>query len=233
VHKYAGRVLLIANPSCAIHCRYCFRRHFPYEDNTPGSNGWQEALAYIAADSSIHEVILSGGDPLSSNDTQLRLLIQRVEAIEHVQTLRIHTRLPVVIPERITDDFLNILLSTRLKPVMVLHINHANELSYDVCHAIQLLQQAGVRLFNQAVLLKGVNDTLLSQQQLLQALHTLDVQAYYLHQLDNVKGAQHFAVSDIDALHLLDALKATLPGYMLPKLVREIPAHSNKTALHF
>ena len=231
VHKYPGRVLLISNPSCAIHCRYCFRRHFDYQANTPSSKGWQAALDYIDSDSTIHEVILSGGDPLSSNDSQLTALIKNINTISHVETLRIHSRIATIMPERITNELLNLLSNNRLNVVMVLHINHANELSYDAVYAIEQLQQAGIRLLNQSVLLKNINDTVDRQVDLLKALHQIKVGAYYLHQLDTVKGAQHFAVRDHDALMLFQQLESLLPGYMLPKLVREIPQHQHKTAL--
>ena len=221
IHKYHGRVLLIANPSCAIHCRYCFRRHFAYEENTPSSRDWQQALDYIANDPSIHEVILSGGDPLSSNDKQLQNLLEQLDTISHLRTLRIHTRIPVVMPERITDDFLSILQETRLHKVMVLHINHANEVSPALLEVSQLLQACGIRLLNQSVLLKAINDTVPAQKALCFALHQANIQAYYLHLLDKVNGAAHFIVSDDQAIALYKELQAQLPGYMLPKLARE------------
>lgn len=231
IHKYRGRVLLITSPACAIHCRYCFRRHFPYNENTPGQAHWQQALDYIAQDNSIHEVILSGGDPLSANDDYLQQLIRRISEIPHVRWLRLHTRLPVVIPQRITDELLTILTGSRLQTSMVLHINHANELSADVLHAVQCLQQAGIRLMNQSVLLKAVNDTVHSQQTLLEALHTHGIQAYYLHLLDAVQGAAHFHISDQQATGLYEQLRCRLPGFMLPRLVREQPYAPYKTWL--
>lgn len=233
IHKYPGRVLLISNPHCAIHCRYCFRRHFPYDENTPGREGWSEALSYIANDPSIFEVIFSGGDPLSSNDKYIAHLVQQLEKIAHIKSLRFHTRFPVVIPQRITESFLDIFRQTRLKTVMVLHINHAQEISPELTQAVGFLHQAGIRLLNQSVLLRDINDNLETQTALLKALFTLDIQAYYLHQLDKVAGASHFGVSDKQALLLYQQLEQSLPGFMLPRLVREIPSKKNKTALHF
>lgn len=223
VHKYHGRVLLIASPSCAVHCRYCFRRHFPYQANTPGLAEWQAALDYIAADDSIHEVILSGGDPLSASDAYLCRLIERLAAIDHVRYLRVHSRLPVVIPQRITDDLLAALTGTRLKPVVVVHINHANELSQDVAGALARLRVAGVRVLNQTVLLADVNDNLPAQRELLEKLHWHNIEAYYLHLLDPVAGAAHYQVDNEKALALYDRLRRQLPGFMLPHLVRETP----------
>jgi len=218
-----------ANPSCAIHCRYCFRRHFPYQENTPASKEWQEAIDYIAADSTIHEVILSGGDPLSSNDQQLEKLLKQIDAIEHVRTIRFHTRLPVVIPQRITQALLHIFQQLSKKLLMVLHINHANEISEDVRYSLSLLQAQGLRLLNQSVLLKGVNDDEQSLKALFWQLHELDIQAYYLHLLDPVKGASHFWLEDSKAQALYARLQTQLPGYMLPKLVREEAFEANKT----
>jgi EF-P beta-lysylation protein EpmB len=233
IHKYSSRVLLIANPSCAIHCRYCFRRHFDYQSNTQAKRDWSDAFRYIAKHQEVNEVVLSGGDPLSCNDDYLAFLIGQTEANSHIDTLRIHSRIPTTMPERISDSFLALLENTRLKPLLVLHINHANELSAEACEAILLLQQIGVRVLNQSVLLKGVNDNLQAQTQLLNALHTLDVQAYYLHQLDHVAGAAHFLVTDEQALSLYKQLQSTMAGHKLPKLVREIAKQAHKTALHY
>ena len=231
IHKYHGRVLLISNPSCAIHCRYCFRRHFPYEENTPGSKHWAPALDYIKQHDDIHEVILSGGDPLSANDTYLQQLIEAIAEIPHVRTLRLHTRLPLVIPQRITDRLLALLTATRLKCIMVIHSNHAQELQGDVVEALELLKSYNIRLFNQSVLLKGINDSVSSQKSLLERLYELDIQAYYLHVLDKVHGAGHFFCKDEDAQKIYAKLITLLPGYMLPKLVREYPHARSKTAI--
>lgn len=233
VHKYPGRVLLISSPHCAIHCRYCFRRHFAYDENTPGREGWSEALHYIANDPSIFEVIFSGGDPLSSNDKYIAYLVEQLGQIPHIKSLRFHTRFPVVIPQRITEQLLDIFQASQLKTVMVLHINHAQEISPELKQAVHYLQQAGIRLLNQSVLLKGINDSTEAQTALLKALFELDIQAYYLHQLDKVQGASHFGIDDQQALSLYQTLEQSLPGFMLPRLVREIPSKKNKTALHF
>ena len=232
IHKYFGRVLLISHPSCAIHCRYCFRRHFDYKANTPGSQHWQQALTYISERADIHEVILSGGDPLSASDAALEQLISAISHIPHIQTLRLHTRLPIVMPERITDALLDILSQHRLKTVMVLHSNHAQELTEDCVQAIQLLQTRKIRLFNQSVLLKNINDSVEQQKYLLERLYHLDIQAYYLHLLDAVKGAEHFFCSDEVAQQIYAKLVTLLPGYMLPKLVRELPRQLSKTAIN-
>ncbi len=231
IHKYHGRVLLISNPSCAVHCRYCFRRHFPYSENTPGSQNFAPIFNYIQGDSSITEVILSGGDPLMSNDKQLGVLVSAIEKVPHVKTLRFHTRIPVVLPERITPAFLTLVQKTRLKVVMVVHVNHVNEIDASVVDAFKHLQQSGVRLLNQSVLLKGVNDTVNDQILLLEKLHEVDVQPYYLHVLDRTKGTAHFLVEDAEALILYESLRSRISGYLLPKLVREEPFDRAKKML--
>ncbi len=231
IHKYQGRVLLIVSPSCAIHCRYCFRRHFPYDDNKPSRTQWQQALDYIAADDSINEVIYSGGDPLSSNDKQLQWLTDQIAAIPHITRLRVHTRLPVMIPQRITDSCLEWLSQTRLKMVMVLHVNHAQELDSEVGEALSKLKQAGVTLLNQAVLLRGINDSVQAQVDLSERLFELGVLPYYLHLLDKVKGAAHFDMTTDEARHLQQALLGQLPGFLVPKLVQEVPGAASKTPL--
>ncbi|NRB37186.1 MAG: EF-P beta-lysylation protein EpmB [Pseudomonadales bacterium] len=231
IHKYHGRVLLISNPSCSVHCRYCFRRHFPYQENTPGSQHWHKAMDYIANNKEIHEVILSGGDPLAANDDYLQQLIDKIAQIKHVKTLRIHTRQPVVMPERITNELLAVLTSSRLKTVMVIHSNHAQELQGDTVEALQLLQAHGIRLLNQSVFLKGINDTVQAQKSLLESLYTLNIQAYYLHVLDKVQGAGHFFCKDEDTKEIYAKLVTLLPGYMLPRLVREYPHAASKTAI--
>ncbi len=223
IHKYHGRVLLLINPHCAIHCRYCFRRHFAYRDNHQGSHRWQQNLAYIAADRSISEVILSGGDPLMATDAWLAEHIKQLAAIPHVKRLRIHTRLPIVIPQRITNTCVQWLTNTRLQTVMVLHCNHANELSTEVTTALQMLREKGITLLNQSVLLKGVNDNAQTLTQLSEALFANGILPYYLHLLDPVQGAQHFAISEEHAKSLLQHLMAHLPGYLVPKMVREVP----------
>ncbi|MDP3534341.1 MAG: EF-P beta-lysylation protein EpmB [Halomonas sp.] len=231
IHKYAGRVLLIASPNCAINCRYCFRRHFPYSDNAPSRAQWQEALDYIRNDASIHEAILSGGDPLAASDRQLAWLVAQLESIPHLKRLRIHTRLPVVIPDRIDDALLGWLAATRLQKVVVLHINHANEIDQPVVDACARLKHAGVTLLNQSVLLKGVNDNVPTLATLSERLFEAGVLPYYLHVFDPVQGAAHFDVPDEDAQALVKQLLDHLPGFLMPRLVREIPGRSSKTPL--
>ena len=228
IHKYAGRVLLTVTGVCAINCRYCFRRHFPYADNNPGRAGWRDALAYIEADTSIHEVILSGGDPLLAPDPTLQFLIHALEAIPHVHTLRIHTRLPVVLPERITPDLCALLSASRFQCVVVLHANHAAELSKRVSDACAALRQAGCHVLNQSVLLAGVNDSVEVLVALSKRLWACGVLPYYLHVLDNVDGAAHFSVFEVDIKALLAALPAHLPGYLVPRLVKEVPGAKSK-----
>ncbi|MDQ7727390.1 EF-P beta-lysylation protein EpmB [Halomonas sp. SpR8] len=231
IHKYAGRVLLIASPTCAINCRYCFRRHFPYSDNSPSRAQWQEALDYLRHDITIHEVILSGGDPLAASDRQLAWLVAQLEGIQHLTRLRIHTRLPVVIPDRVDDALLGWLASTRFQKVVVLHINHANEIDQAVIDACARLKQAGVTLLNQSVLLRDVNDDVTTLATLSERLFEAGILPYYLHVLDPVQGAAHFDISDEEARALVAALRNHLPGFLMPRLVREIPGKASKTPL--
>lgn len=221
LHKYAGRVLLITTAACGVHCRYCFRRHFPYREANAASLDWQPALDYIAADPSIHEVILSGGDPLSLSDHRLAQLVTQLATIPHLQRLRLHTRQVIVLPQRVDSELLAWLAGCRLQTVMVVHANHANEINHDVTAALLRLKETGVTLLNQAVLLKGVNDDVQILAALSERLFTAQVLPYYLHQLDRVQGARHFEVSDAQALELVHALRDRLPGYLVPRLVRE------------
>jgi len=229
IHKYHGRVLLIVTGSCAINCRYCFRRHFPYADNRPGRADWQQALDYIRADNSIHEVIFSGGDPLNAPDSQLAWLVKQLEGIDHLTRLRIHTRLPIVIPSRITDDCLGWLTNNRFATSVVIHSNHANELDTEVGHALARLREAGVALLNQTVLLKGINDNTDTLVTLSERLFALGVLPYYLHLLDKVAGAAHFAIPLEQARALHQQLRHRLSGYLVPKLVQELPGQASKT----
>ncbi len=231
IHKYKGRVLVILTGACAINCRYCFRRHFPYEDNRLGPDQWQQVVDYIAADSSIKEVIFSGGDPLATNDKRLDKLITSLEAIPHVERLRIHSRLPVVIPQRITPELSQRLADSRLQTVMVLHINHANEIDNDVAAAAASLKQAGVTVLNQAVLLRGVNDSVDALEALSEHLFRAGILPYYLFTFDPVAGAAHFDIADAEAQQLMSELQSRLPGYLVPKLAREIPGRASKTLL--
>lgn len=228
LHKYHGRALLIATGACAVHCRYCFRRHFPYADAHAATGQWQAALDYIHADTSIREVILSGGDPLSLTDQRLAALVNRLAEIPHLHTLRVHTRLPVVLPARVNDALLAWLSGGRLKPVMVVHVNHANELDGAVRAALGRFTAAQVPLFNQSVLLHGVNDSVTALADLSHALFNAGVTPYYLHMLDRVQGAAHFEVDEITACRLLDELRGILPGYLVPRLVREREGAPNK-----
>ncbi|MGM0824877.1 MAG: EF-P beta-lysylation protein EpmB [Pseudomonadota bacterium] len=231
IHKYAGRVLLIASPACAINCRYCFRRHFPYAENAPSRAQWQQALDYLRTDTSLQEAILSGGDPLAANDRQLAWLVEQLEAIPHLKRLRIHTRLPVVIPDRVDDALLDWLSATRLQKVVVLHINHPNEIDQAVVDACDRLKQAGVTLLNQSVLLRHVNDSADTLATLSERLFEAGILPYYLHVLDPVQGAGHFDVSDDEARGLIKALLPRLPGFLMPRLVREVPGKASKTPL--
>ncbi|APE30055.1 EF-P beta-lysylation protein EpmB [Halomonas aestuarii] len=231
IHKYAGRVLLIASPACAVNCRYCFRRHFPYEENAPSRAQWDESLEHIRRDTTIHEAILSGGDPLAASDRQLGWLVERLEAIPHIKRLRLHTRLPVVIPNRIDEALLGWLSATRLQKVMVLHINHANEIDDAVVGACERLKAAGVTLLNQSVLLQGVNDDADTLATLSERLFEAGILPYYLHVLDPVAGAAHFDVGDDEARALVEGLRERLPGFLMPRLVREVPGEASKTPL--
>jgi EF-P beta-lysylation protein EpmB len=228
LHKYEGRALLIATGSCAVHCRYCFRRHFPYAEETAAANGWRDAVARIGADASIAEVILSGGDPLSLSTAKLYELTDALAALPHVRRLRIHTRLPVVLPERVDAEFLEWLANPRFERVVVLHANHANELDAAVGAACAGLRDAGAALLNQSVLLRGINDRVDALKDLSERLFAAGVLPYYLHQLDRVQGAAHFEVEDARAIALVDELAARLPGYLVPRLVREVAGAPTK-----
>jgi L-lysine 2,3-aminomutase len=221
LHKYAGRVLLITTGACAVHCRYCFRRHFPYHEAKAWQQDWEAAIAYLRADTSIHEVILSGGDPLTLSDTRLSALAQQLATIPHLRRLRIHTRLPIVLPRRIDTELLAWLSDVPLAKVVVVHANHANEIDGEVTGAIADLKTAGVTVLNQAVLLRGVNTTVDALSDLSEALFAAGVLPYYLHLLDPVQGAAQFDVAPAEAARLLDGLRAALPGYLVPRLVRE------------
>lgn len=231
LQKYAGRALLIATGSCAVNCRYCFRRHFPYADETAAANHWRESVAAIGADASIEEVILSGGDPLSLSDAKLAELGQALAGIPHVRRLRIHTRLPVVLPERVDTGFTAWLAALPLQKVVVLHANHANEFDASVDAACARLREAGCTLLNQAVLLRGINDRAAALAALSERSFAAGVLPYYLHQLDRVLGAAHFEVPDTDALALVEALRRRLPGYLVPRLVREVAGEASKSPL--
>lgn len=221
IHKYHGRILLITTGACAVHCRYCFRRNFPYGEQQLSTQKQQQALAFIQQHQEISEVILSGGDPLLLNDSKLGQLITDLSGIAHLKRIRIHSRVPVVLPSRITPELIDLLTASDKKIILVLHSNHANELSDLVASACLALQQRQISLLNQSVLLKAVNDDAESLRQLSEKLFSLGVLPYYLHQLDQARGTAHFAVDDATASHLITELRSTLPGYLVPKLVRE------------
>lgn len=228
LHKFAGRVLLVATGACAVHCRYCFRRHYPYAEERPWGDGWRAALDTIADDAGITEVILSGGDPLSLHDDKLGMLATALADIPHVRRLRIHTRLPIVLPERVDDALLAWLTGTRLRPVVVVHTNHAQEIDASVRRGIDRLRSRQVPVLNQSVLLAGVNDRVEDLVALSEALFAAGVMPYYLHVLDPVRGAAHFDVPDDHAVALVRAVAARLPGYLVPRLVREVPGAPSK-----
>lgn len=231
LQKYEGRVLLVTTGACAVHCRYCFRRHYPYSETPRSLDDWRPALDEIAADRSVHEVILSGGDPLTLVDGALAGLIDELAAIRHVRRLRIHTRLPIVIPERVTDGLVAMLCDTRLVPIVVVHANHANELDQTVARALGRLADAGAPLLNQAVLLHGVNDSVEAQAALCERLVDLRVMPYYLHQLDRVAGAAHFEVPAEIGRDIVAQLRTRLPGYAVPRYVQEVPGAASKVVI--
>ncbi|RCU43823.1 EF-P beta-lysylation protein EpmB [Corallincola holothuriorum] len=231
MHKYQSRVLLILRGGCAVNCRYCFRRHFPYGDNSPSKQEWQQSFDYIAAHPEINEVLLSGGDPLMANDQQLDWLLTQLEQIPHLRRVRIHTRLPVVIPSRITDALVSRLASSRLKALMVLHINHANEIDNALQRAAQKLKQAGIWLLNQSVLLQQVNDSADALCALSERLFEADIQPYYLHLMDKVAQAEHFDLPLARVQALNKAMMQRLPGFLVPKFVREIAGQQSKTPI--
>ncbi len=230
LHKYHGRVLVVTTGQCAVNCRYCFRRHFPYQTTTPGSRDWQSIFDHIRRDTSISEVILSGGDPLVLPDDRLAWVAEELGRIQHVETLRLHTRLPVMIPSRISDDLLAWMTAIRLKVVMVTHINHTREIDQSVSDAIARLQRAGVTLLNQSVLLRAINDSAPVLADLSRNLFRAGIMPYYLHLLDPVAGAAHFDVPLSRATLLVADISALLPGYLVPRLVREVPGASSKVA---
>jgi EF-P beta-lysylation protein EpmB len=235
LHKYPGRALIVTTGACAVHCRYCFRRHYPYAEVPKSPATWKPSLDTIAADNSLSEIILSGGDPLTLPDHLLAELTTQLAAIPHLRRLRIHTRLPVIIPERVTDELLGWLTGTRLAPIMVIHANHVaeidNAIDDHVERALARLVDAGIPVLNQSVLLRGVNDTAEALIALSQRLIDLRVMPYYLHQLDPVAGAAHFEVPIEHGRRLIESLRAALPGYAVPRYVQEIAGQPNKVVL--
>lgn len=231
LHKYHGRALLIVAATCAINCRYCFRRHFPYQQNQAAGEQLDASLEAITADSSIHEVILSGGEPLLLGDSALAKLVSMLDEIPHLRRLRIHSRMPVAIPQRITEQLARTLAQSRLKTSIVLHINHPNEIDDLMANYLQKLVTTGVQLLNQSVLLKNVNDDAEILTHLSEKLFETGILPYYLHQLDRVAGAAHFEVSDKRAITIIQQLRASLPGYLIPRLAREKAGAESKTIL--
>lgn len=221
LHKYAGRALVVATGACAVHCRYCFRQNFPYDEAARSQEQWANQLDAFRQDLSIREVILSGGDPLSLPDAVLAARIADLESIPHLETLRIHTRLPVVVPSRVTDDFCQILSRSRFAKVVVLHANHPAELDAAVGAACADLRATGSTLLNQSVLLRGVNDDAVVLETLSRRLWECGVLPYYLHALDRVSGSSRFLVPDEDGIRLVETLRSRLPGYLVPRFVRE------------
>ena len=232
LHKYPSRILMTLTGACAIHCRYCFRRHFPYNENLPKDKNWPEIKAYIEKHPKINEVLLSGGDPLSLSNDKLQRWITHFEELDQIKTLRIHTRLPVVIPERIDQQLIEILQASKLQIIFVVHVNHADEIDHNFDLAIQNLLKHNVIVFNQSVLLKGINDDSITLTQLSYRLFQARVLPYYLHVLDKVNGAAHFMVPDNDAIKIYQEILKELPGYLVPKLVREIDGEMHKTPLN-
>ncbi len=231
LHKYRNRALLLVKGGCAVNCRYCFRRHFPYAENQGNKRNWQVALDYITAHPELDEIIFSGGDPLMAKDHELDWLLTQLETIPHIKRLRIHSRLPIVIPARITDALVTRLEQSRLQVLLVNHINHANEIDADFREAMARMRKAGVTLLNQSVLLRGVNDSARVLADLSNALFDAGVMPYYLHVLDRVQGAAHFMVTDEEARKIMRELLTLVSGYMVPKLAREIGGEPSKTPL--
>jgi len=229
LQKYKGRALMIATGGCAVHCRYCFRRNFPYNEHT--SAALRPAIDAVAQDASIEEVILSGGDPLLLDDQALASLIAELSEIPHLRRLRIHSRIPVVLPERITQALLDLVMQCRLRVVVVVHANHANELDVSTARALAALHDAGAWLLNQSVLLAGVNASAPIQYALAHKLFEQKVMPYYLHMPDRVAGTHHFYVNDNEAASIYRQMQAELPGYLVAKLVREVPGESAKKLL--
>jgi len=229
LHKYHGRILITLTGTCAINCRYCFRRHFDYQNNNIGQAKWQNIFDYIQQNSDIEEVILSGGDPLMVPDNTLHKFTEKLAQLNQIKTLRIHTRLPIVLPARIDDSFVHWTKQQPFKLVIVVHSNHPNEINDEVALAMQRL--SNITLLNQSVLLKEINDAPSILATLSRKLFAINILPYYLHQLDKVQGTQHFAVTDQQALQIHQQLQALLPGYLVPRLVKEIPGEKNKTIL--
>ena len=233
LQKYQGRALLVTTAACAVHCRYCFRRDYDYaaDSSAEDAGRWDTALAVLAADASVHEVILSGGDPLSLGNARLEGLLQRLEQLPHLRRLRIHTRSPIVLPARVDSGLQQLLAARRLPLTVVVHANHPAEIDADVANALRALRDTGASVLNQSVLLAGINDNVAALQGLSEALHAAGTLPYYLFLLDRVTGTGHFEVSVARARELINTLNTRLPGFLVPRLVQELPGHPGKTAV--
>ena len=231
LHKYKSRFLLTLTGACAVHCRYCFRRHFPYQENLPKNEDWLNIKSYLESHSEINEVILSGGDPLTLSNRKLAVWIERLETLKQIKILRIHSRVPIVIPERIDEELVSLLKNSRLRVILVVHSNHPAELDDLTCSKLSSLAKQNILVLNQAVLLKGVNDSAQILVDLSQRLFEAQIIPYYLHVLDKVKGAHHFDLGAKIIDQIYTEVLASLPGYLVPKLVREVAGENNKTPL--
>ncbi len=231
LHKYKSRFLLTLTGACAVHCRYCFRRHFPYQENLPKSQDWLNIKQYLQSQPEINEVILSGGDPLTLSNQKLQTWIERLEQLEQIKYLRIHSRVPVVIPNRVEESLISLLKKSRLRIILVIHSNHPNELDQQTSQCLHALVRENITVLNQTVLLKGVNNSAEVLSALSYRLFDMGVMPYYLHVLDKVKGAQHFDLKQAEINQIYSQLLANLPGYLVPKLVREIAGEPNKTPI--
>ena len=231
LHKYKSRFLLTLTGACAVHCRYCFRRHFPYQENLPKNEDWLNIKNYIESQPDINEVIFSGGDPLTLSNRKLKLWIDRLESLPQIKFLRIHSRVPIVIPNRVDEELVSLLKNSRLRIILVVHSNHAAELDDLTCTRLSLLVQQQITVLNQAVLLKGINNSAQVLVDLSYRLFDAGVMPYYLHVLDKVKGAHHFDLSPKEINLIYKDVLENLPGYLVPKLVREIAGEKNKTPL--
>jgi EF-P beta-lysylation protein EpmB len=228
LHKYQGRALLVTTSACAMHCRYCFRRNFTYETN---KKGYHEELTTITQDSSIKEIILSGGDPLSLNNSSLSDLINELSQITHIDKIRFHSRFPIGIPERIDDEFLSILANCPKQIIFVIHCNHPKELDEDVCFSLKKIQRLGIPILNQSVLLKGVNDQVATMKELLEKLSNQGIIPYYLHQLDRAQGTSHFETTEDIGIQMIQQLIQEMPGYTIPKFVKELAGMPSKSPI--
>lgn len=231
LHKYKSRFLLTLTGACAVHCRYCFRRHFPYQENLPKNEDWLNIKNYIESQPDINEVIFSGGDPLTLSNRKLKLWIERLESLPQIKFLRIHSRVPIVIPNRVDEELISLLKNSRLRIILVVHSNHAAELDDLTCARLSLLVQQQITVLNQAVLLKGINNSAQVLVDLSYRLFDAGIMPYYLHVLDKVKGAHHFDLSPKEINLIYKDVLENLPGYLVPKLVREIAGEKNKTPL--